>query len=73
MNKINVRYTQLRDFTHMDHIRTKQYCGELLEKDLLCAEGLKVEAPRRCKRCRGCSECSFRGRKFLIRKQQNGS
>jgi hypothetical protein len=36
----------------------------LSEKDFLTAEGLGVEAPRRCKKCSGCAECSFRGRQM---------
>ena len=64
VNRISVKYTQVRDFTPVDYISKKQCCGELLERDFSSAEGLGVEAPRRCKRCRGCGECSFRGRQM---------
>ena len=59
LNRIVTKYTQVRDFTPMDAMSTcnaaqcPQKCGVVQEKDFLQAEGLGVEAPRRCKRCRG--------------------
>ena len=64
VNRVSVKYTQVRDFTPMEYLSKKKYCGEILEKDFLSAEGLGVEAPRRCRRCRGCGDCSFRGRQM---------
>ena len=34
---------------------------EISKLDFLEAEELGVEPPRRCKKCRGCTLCSFRG------------
>ena len=67
VNRIAVRYTQEREFTPTEdrhQVLLCQSCGVLLEKDFLKAEGLGVEAPRRCKKCSGCNDCSFRGRQM---------
>ena len=64
VNRITVRYTQERDFRPMEF---SQACGMMQEKDFLAAEGLGVEAPRRCRSCSGCKECSFRGRQMSQR------
>ena len=64
VNRANMMYTQIRDFTPLDF---SQKCGMLQEKDFLTAEGLGVEAPKRCRRCSGCADCSFRGRQMSQR------
>ena len=64
VNRTVVKYTQVRDFTQLDFVDSRQCCGVLREKDFLAAEGMGVEAPKRCKRCTGCAECSFRGRQM---------
>ena len=64
VNKVTVKYTQDRDFKPMEY---DQGCSVLHEKDFLAAEGLGVEAPKRCRSCIGCKECSFRGRQMSQR------
>ena len=64
VNRVTVMYTQDRDFKPMEY---SWGCAMLQEKDFLAAEGLGVEAPRRCRSCTGCKECSFRGRQMSQR------
>ena len=64
VNRVTVMYTQERDFKPMEY---SWGCAMLQEKDFLAAEGLGVEAPRRCRSCTGCKECSFRGRQMSQR------
>ena len=67
VNRIALKYTQERDFSPPEEGQQNllcQGCGLLLEKDFFKAEGLGVEAPRRCKKCAGCNDCSFRGRQM---------
>ena len=55
-----MKYSQERDFTPVEYMDCSVSCGIMKEKDFLQAESLGVEAPRRYKKCGGCSECSFR-------------
>ena len=64
VNRVTVKYSQERDFTPVEYMEGSASCGMMKEKDFLQAESLGVEAPRRCKKCSGCSECSFRGRQM---------
>ena len=43
---------------------TDQKVNLMKEKDFWEAEQLGCEAPRRCKNCRGCQDCSFRGQQM---------
>ena len=55
VNKVTVKYSQERDFTPVEYMEGNARCGMMKEKDFLQAEGLGVEAPRRCRKCSGCS------------------
>ena len=63
-----MKYSQERDFTPVEYMDCGVSCGIMKEKDFLQAESLGVEAPRRYKKCGGCSECSFRGDRCKRRK-----
>ena len=64
VNRVMVRYSQIRDFTPVEFSEGVVQCGMMKEKDFLQAESHGFEAPRRCKKCSGCHECSFRGRQM---------
>ena len=65
-----MKYSQERYFTPVEYMdcSVSVSCGIMKEKDFLQAESLGVEAPRRYKKCGGCSECSFRGDRCNRRK-----
>ena len=43
--------------------------SNITEAEFLAAEDLGCEAPRRCSRCRGCQDCSFRGLRVSEREE----
>ena len=55
-NRITVQYSQKVLFQSREEL-----AYTLSEKQFMAGEALGVEPPRRCKDCRGCQDCSFRG------------
>ena len=47
-------------YSNRIHLKEVSYFTNM---DFMEAEGMGVEAPRRCKDCRGCTKCSFRGQR----------
>ena len=58
-NKITVSYRQEVSFGTVEEM---QYMQD--GKDFMAAEALGCEPPRRCIRCKGCPDCTFRGAKM---------
>ena len=58
-NKITVSYRQEVSFGTVEEM---QYIQN--GKDFMAAEALGCEPPRRCIRCKGCTDCTFRGAKM---------
>ena len=47
----------------------RQIDSNVTEAEFLAAEELGCEAPRRCPRCKGCQDCSFRGQRVSEREE----